>query len=71
VEQQGTARRYRIVVRGRLSDRFAAGFGRFEVEAASGGSALTGTFADQTQLFGLLDQLRDFGIELVSVDVVD
>ena len=33
-------------------------------------SSLTGTFADQAQLHGLLDRLRDLGIPIVSVNPV-
>lgn len=34
-------------------------------------SSPTGTFADQAQLRGQLDRLRDLGIHLVSVNPVD
>jgi hypothetical protein len=78
MEQTGTPpgtgeppKRYRVVVKGRLSERFAAGFEGITLEAEAGRSSLSGPFADQAQLFGLLDLLRDFGIELVSVNVVD
>jgi hypothetical protein len=63
-------RRYRIVVRGRLSSRFGSAFEGLELEAGVGETALTGDFADQAQLHGVLSRLRDFGIELVSVNVV-
>ena len=32
---------------------------------------LVGDFADQSHLYGMLDRLRDFGIELISVNAVD
>lgn len=60
--------RYRIVVDGRLSERFAAGFEGMTLESANGQTALVGEFSDEAQLYGLLDRLRDFGIELVSVN---
>jgi hypothetical protein len=66
MERNG-ARRYEIVVRGRLSERFGAQFDGVTLEARPGETALRGVFADQAQLFGLLDRLRDLGIELVSV----
>jgi hypothetical protein len=31
---------------------------------------LIGHFADQAQLHGILERIRDFGIELVSVNAV-
>lgn len=36
-----------------------------------GQTSLNGNFADQAQLHGLLDQLRDLGIHLISVNPVD
>jgi hypothetical protein len=62
--------RYRIVVKGRLSDRFDSAFHGVVLEPLPGATALTGEFADETQLYGVLDRLRDFGIELVSVNAV-
>jgi hypothetical protein len=63
--------RYRVVVRGRLGEHVAAAFDQFELESRPGESALTGTFADQAQLHGLLDRLRDLGIQLISINPVD
>jgi hypothetical protein len=63
--------RYRVVVRGRLSEHFIGAFGQLELEPHAGTSSLTGTFADQSQLYGLLDRLRDLGIQLVSVSPAD
>ena len=62
-------RRYRIVVRGRLGEHLATAFGPpLELASTAGESVLTGTVADQAQLHGLLDRLRDLGIQLVSVN---
>ncbi len=63
-----SAKRYRIVVRGRLSERFLTAFDGMTLEAAAGETVLSGELADQSALYGLLDRLRDFGLELVSVD---
>lgn len=63
--------RYRIVVRGSLGERLAGAFEHLELESHAGETALTGTFADQAQLYGLLDWLRDLGIPIVSVNPVD
>jgi hypothetical protein len=61
---------YRIVVRGRLSDRFASAFAGMTLESNGGTTALVGTVIDQSQLFGLLERVRSFGLELVSVEPV-
>jgi len=58
---------YTIVVRGRLSERFALAFPGASVEPAEGHTRLVTEPFDQSQLHGLLDRLRAFGLELVSV----
>jgi hypothetical protein len=65
------ASRYRIVLRGRLSKRFESAFEGMTLEHAPGRTVLTGEVRDQAQLYGVLDQVRDFGIELVSVESSD
>ena len=63
--------RYRVVVRGRLGEHLASAFGHLELDSRPGQTTLTGTFADQAQLHGLLDRLRDLGIQLISVNPAD
>ena len=62
--------RYRVVVRGRVGREFADTFEQLELDSNGGESSLTGTFADQAQLHGLLDRLQDLGIPIVSVNPV-
>ncbi len=63
--------RYRVVVRGGLGSCFASAFEELELESHKGETSLTGWFADQAQLHGLLDRLRDLGIPIVSVNPVE
>jgi hypothetical protein len=63
--------RYRVVVRGRFGEHLAGVFDQLEVDPRAGQTSLTGNFADQAQLHGLLDQLRNLGIHLISVNPVD
>jgi hypothetical protein len=63
----GGAKRYEIVVRGRLSDRSAAAFEGSTLRSRPGETTLTGELTDQAQLYGLINRLRDLGIELISV----
>lgn len=63
--------RYRVVIRGRLGEHLASAFGYLELDSRPGQTTLTGTFADQAQLHRLLDQLRDLGIHLISVNPAD
>ena len=63
--------RYDIVVKGRLSKRYESAFdGVIGLESRQGETRLQADLADQSQLYGLLNRLRDFGIELVSVNAV-
>jgi hypothetical protein len=62
--------RYDIVVRGRLSRRYECAFDGVTLVPRSGQTTLRAELADQSQLYGLLNRLRDFGIELVSVNAV-
>ena len=66
--QPGDRRRYEIVVRGRLSRRFESAFDGVTLQPCDGETRLSADLADQSQLYGLLNRLRDFGIELVSIN---
>jgi hypothetical protein len=62
------ASRYRIVLRGRLSERFASAFEGMTLEHGPNQTVLVGDVRDQAQLYGLLGRLQDFGIELLAVE---
>jgi hypothetical protein len=59
---------YRVVVRGELTERLSAGFEGFTLEAADGTTAIVGPVIDQAHLQGLLAQIQNLGVELVSVN---
>ena len=59
---------YQIVVRGELSQRFSTAFEGMALEAGEGQTTITGPVVDQGHLHGLLDRVRDLGLELVSVN---
>src|SRR4029453_11220405 len=63
-------RRYRIVVAGELSDRFAPAFDGMTVRCTGGQTAITGMVVDQSQLHGLLDRVGGFGLEVLSVSAI-
>ncbi len=56
------------MLRGRLSERFASAFDGMTLEPGPGQTILVGDVRDQAHMYGLLDQLRDFGIDLVAVE---
>jgi hypothetical protein len=60
--------RYDIVIRGRLSKRYESAFDGVTLEPRHGQTTLRADIVDQSQLYGLLNRLRDLGIELVSVN---
>lgn len=60
-------RRYRIVVRGQLSERFTDAFEGMGVERGVGVTAFEGELADQAMLHGLLGRIGGLGLELVGL----
>jgi len=69
-EQQGVSRRrrYRIVVRGEFGELLSSAFGEMSAVPDRGTTILMAEVADLSEFYGVLDRLRDFAIELVSVD---
>jgi hypothetical protein len=69
-EQRGAShrRRYRIVVRGEFGDLLSSAFGEMTAQPHQGTTILTADVADMSEFYGVLDRLRDFAIELVSVN---
>ena len=59
---------YRIVVRGELSERYAAAFEDMKMEAGSGQTTITGEVVDQAHLHGALYRINTIGLELLSVE---
>lgn len=58
-----------IRVRGHLSEQWADWFSGLKIENQPGGEALlSGSLPDQAALYGVLNQMRDFGLELITVN---
>ena len=61
---------YEIRLQGTLPARWASWFDQMTVETEPGGvTLLRGPVADQAELHGILDRLRDLGLPLVSLAV--
>jgi hypothetical protein len=58
---------YQICVQGRLTDRLAAALEGMTLHAGAVNTLFTGEVKDQSQLYRLLDRLRDLGLELISM----
>ena len=59
--------RYRIAVRGRLTERLGSAFEGLVLEPGRELTVLVGEIRDQAHLYGVLDLVRNLGLELVSV----
>jgi len=63
--------RIRITVRGRLTERLAAAFDGLTPTGRPGATELVGEISDRAQLHGFLSRVRDLGLVLESVQVVE
>ena len=63
---------YRLRVDGHLDDHWSPWFGDLTLtQEDDGTTSLTGFVADQAELHGLLTKVRDLGVTLISVEVID
>jgi len=63
---------YRLRINGHLDQHWSSWFGDFTLTREDDGTTcLTGAIADQAELHGLLGRIRDLGVTLISVEVVD
>lgn len=63
---------YRLRVDGHLDDHWSAWFdGLTLTHERDGTTSLSGVVADQAALHGLLMRVRDLGVTLISVELVD
>lgn len=63
---------YRLRVDGHLDDHWSAWFGDLTLTRESDGTtSLSGVVSDQAELHGLLMKVRDLGVTLISVEVID
>jgi len=61
---------YCIVVEGELGPRYAAAFESMRLDAHDGTTEITGRIKDEAELRGLLDEVSELGLSLVSVTPV-
>jgi prephenate dehydratase len=69
MQATGSLTRYQIVVRGAVSSRVAQTIDC--VSASDQETVLTADVVDQAQLHGILERLRDLGIDLVRIESLD
>jgi hypothetical protein len=59
--------KYEICIRGRVTERLGSALEGMRLESNATDTMFSGEIRDQSQLYGLLDRVRDLGLELVSV----
>lgn len=59
--------RYEFRVEGDVSERWAEWFCAVQIVAEDGESVITAVIPDQSALHGVLNQIRDLGLCLISV----
>jgi hypothetical protein len=70
--EHGAPARYAIRIRGHLDDRWADWFAGLTItREGNGDTLLAGVLADQAALHSLLRRVRDLGLPLVSVLLVE
>jgi hypothetical protein len=62
---------YRIRVRGHLDKRWADWFDGFEIAYRDEYTILTGSVPDQAALHGVLAKIRDLGLTILLVEIVE
>lgn len=63
---------YQLRIAGHLDQHWSAWFGNLDLANEDDGTtSLTGAIADQAELHGLLTKIRDLGVTLISLTVVD
>lgn len=68
----GAPPRYEIRVRGHLGSRWATWFDGMHLTTTSDGlTVLAGPIVDQAALHGVLAKLRDIGLPLISLTLID
>ena len=63
---------FRIVIKGRLSEGFAAAVDPAMRHSEDGSdTALTGRLVDQSQLIGIINHLHGLGMQIIKFEVID
>jgi hypothetical protein len=61
-------RLYRITVDGVLGDRWAKAFDGLVLEHEQGRTVLVGMCRDSSALYGVLDRIKDLGLDLLAIE---
>ncbi len=59
--------RFVIIIRGEAGPTVRAAFDDFDITVEDGTTALRGNVIDRAALYGVLQRLQDFGIEILEI----
>ncbi len=60
---------FKVEIEGHLSNQRRQRFGEFQVTLlANGRTLISGSLRDRAQLFGILIQIRDMGLPIISIN---
>jgi hypothetical protein len=59
--------RFKIVIKGRIDKEWGDWFGDIDIHYQEDSTILTGELPDQSALHGILNQIRDLNLTLLSV----
>jgi len=62
---------YRIVVHGEFGDLLRAAFSDMSITTGEGKTVLFGRMRDHAELYGVLDRMRDLGIDVLAMGEVE
>ncbi len=62
---------YEIRIKGRLSDTATSAFEQFTAKVRPAETVMRGEVRDQSELYGLLDQIQALGLDLIEVRRMD
>jgi hypothetical protein len=62
---------YEIRIKGRLSDTATSAFEQFTATVKPAETVMRGEVRDQSELYGLLDQIQALGLDLIEVRRMD
>jgi len=71
MSEQPDTRIYEIRVRGELTPRWSCWFAGLAVSSDGGDTLIVGPVDDQAALHGLLARIRDLGLPLLAVQMLD
>jgi hypothetical protein len=61
---------YRIVIRGECGPLLAGALDELAIESGRGWTSVVASVRDQCELYGFLDRLQEFGLHLVSLNLL-